>query len=61
MAGFPDDKTLLEHFKTQQLIDGNLLDDYSLWENKHKYPLFFRTEVLDGIVSETGEFIIICT
>ena len=61
IAGIPDDKTLLDPVKTQQAIDDKLLDDYSLEENQHKYPLFFRTEILDGSVSETGDFIIIGT
>ena len=61
VAGIPDDKILLDPVKTQKAIDDGLLDDYSLEENQHKYPLFFRTEILDGTVSETGVFKIIGT
>ena len=57
IAGIPEDEILLDPVKTEEAIKDGILLDYSLEENKNKFPIYFNTETIlpiNGTYSPEG-------
>ena len=60
ISGIPEDKTLLNPSKVDELIESGNITDYNDPENQ-KPPLIFEAEKINSTVSEEGEFKILGT